>query len=451
MIKKLLIANRGEIALRIIRAAREMGIATVAVYSEIDADSLPVRMADEAVCVGPAPSIKSYLVQGNIIAAAENLGADAIHPGYGFLSENADFARACAENDIIFVGPSADAIERMGNKARARATAEEADVPVVPGSDGVVETVEEARAFAEKVGYPVLIKASAGGGGKGMRVAESADDLESQFTAARTEAAAAFGNDEVYLEKYLMRPRHIEIQILADTHGNVVHLFERDCSIQRRHQKLIEEAPSPALTPELRATMGEAAVKLARAVDYVGAGTVELLLDTDGSFYFMEMNTRVQVEHPVTEQITGIDIVKEQLRIASGETLSFTQDDVKMCAHSIEFRINAEDPLHDFRPNPGRIDTFMFPGGIGVRVDTHCYPGYSVPPTYDSMIAKLIVWGDTREEALARAARALDEMEIGPIPTTVAFHRAAIQIEAFQRGEVYTDFVDTHEINLEGA
>jgi len=449
MIEKLLIANRGEIAVRVIRAAREMGIKTVAVYSEIDADSMHVQLADEAICVGPAPSIKSYLVQPSIIMAALTTGAKAIHPGYGFLAENADFVRLCEENDITFVGPSADAIDRMGNKARARATAEAAGVPVVPGSDGVIETVDEARTFADKVGYPVLIKASAGGGGKGMRVAESADDLEKQFTAARTEAAAAFGNDEVYLEKYLARPRHIEFQILADTHGNTVYLYERDCSVQRRHQKLIEEAPSPALTPELRKEMGEAAIDLARAVDYVGAGTVEFLLDTDGKFYFMEMNTRVQVEHPITEQITGVDIIKEQLRVASGEPLSCAnQDEIQLNGHSFEFRINAEDPMHDFRPNPGRIEQLILPGGLGVRVDTHCYPGYLVPPTYDSMIAKLVTWADTREEALAKSAQALSEMVIEPIKTTIPFHRAAIMVDDFIKGDVYTDFIDTHEIEL---
>jgi acetyl-CoA carboxylase biotin carboxylase subunit len=450
MISKLLIANRGEIAVRIIRAAHELGIDTIAVYSEIDADSMHVRMATEAVCVGPAPSVKSYLMQPNIIMAALNNGADAIHPGYGFLAENADFVKRCEEEGIIFVGPSADAIDRMGNKAQARATAQEAGVPVVPGSDGIIETVQEARTFADAVGYPVLIKASAGGGGKGMRVAQSSDELEKQFTAARTEAAAAFGNDEVYLEKYLARPRHIEFQILADAHGNAVYLFERDCSVQRRHQKLIEEAPSPALTPELRKEMGEAAIALAKSVDYVGAGTVEFLLDTDGGFYFMEMNTRVQVEHPITEQITGIDIIKEQLRVASGQPLSCAnQDEIELRGHSFEFRINAEDPVHDFRPNPGRIETLTLPGGFGVRVDTHCFAGYLVPPTYDSMIAKLVVWGKNRQEALANSAQALEEMDISPIKTTIPFHRAAIKIDDFIAGDVYTDFIETHTTELE--
>jgi len=450
MIQKLLIANRGEIAVRVIRAAREMGIATVAVYSEIDADSMHVRLADEAVCVGPAPSVKSYLMQPNILMAAVSTGADAIHPGYGFLAENADFVRLCEKEGIVFVGPSADAIDRMGNKAQARATAEAAGVPVVPGSDGIIESVDQARVFADKVGYPVLIKASAGGGGKGMRVAQSEDELEKQFTAARTEAAAAFGNDEAYLEKYLARPRHIEFQVICDGQGSGVYLYERDCSVQRRHQKLIEEAPSPALTPAMRKEMGEAAVSLARAVDYRGAGTVEFLLDTDGKFYFMEMNTRVQVEHPVTEMITGIDIIKEQLRVASGEALSCAdQDKIELRGHSFEFRINAEDPYHDFRPNPGRIEQLILPGGFGVRVDTHCYQGYLVPPTYDSMIAKLVTWGPTREDALATGAQALSEMVIAPIKTTIPFHRAAIQIEDFKSGDVYTDFIDTHTIELE--
>jgi acetyl-CoA carboxylase biotin carboxylase subunit len=449
MIEKLLVANRGEIALRIIRAAREMGIKTVAVYSEIDADSLPVRLADEAVCIGPAPSVKSYLVQSNIIMAALSTGADAIHPGYGFLSENAEFVKRCEDEGIIFVGPSADAISRMGNKAAARATALAAGVPVVPGSDGVVDTVEQAAAFADEVGYPVLIKASAGGGGKGMRIAQDRDELEHQFRAAKTEAAAAFGNDEMYLEKYLTRPRHIEFQVLADSFGNAVYLFERDCSVQRRHQKLIEEAPSPALTPKLRKEMGEKAVALAKAVDYVGAATVEFLYDGAGHYYFMEMNTRVQVEHPITEQISGVDIIKEQLRIASGEALSMTQDDLSIRGHAIEFRINAEDPAHDFRPNPGRIEQLILPGGMGVRVDTHCYPGYLVPPTYDSMIAKLVVWGDDRAEALARAERALAEMVVAPIATTIPFHRAAIAVDDFIAGDVYTDFIDTHDIAIE--
>ncbi len=445
MFSKVLIANRGEIALRIIRACKEMGVATVAVYSEADRDCLHARMADEAVCIGPAPSTASYLNMPNIISAAMTTGAEAIHPGYGFLAENARFARAVADSNIVFIGPAPESIEKMGDKSVARETMMAAGVPCVPGSDGAVDTPEEALAFAEEVGFPVLIKASAGGGGKGMRVAEDASVLAKNFVAAKNEAAAAFGDDTVYIEKYLARPRHIEIQVLADTHGNAVHLFERDCSVQRRHQKLIEEAPSPALTPELRAEMGEAALLGVRAVDYVSAGTVEFLLDTDGSFYFMEMNTRVQVEHPVTEQITGVDIIKEQIRIAAGEPIRHAdQDRIELRGHAIEFRINAEDPEHGFRPHPGHVSVFNPAGGLGVRVDSHLYSGYDVPPYYDSLLGKLIVWGETRDEAVARARRALDEFIVVGIPTTVSFHQAVIETEAFRTGEVYTDFVDTH-------
>ncbi len=445
MFKKVLIANRGEIALRVIRSCKEMGIASVAVYSEADRDSLHARMADESVCIGPAQSSQSYLSMPNVISAALVTGAEAIHPGYGFLAENAAFARAVADSGLVFIGPSPTAIERMGDKAVARQTMMEAGVPCVPGSDGPVDTVEQAMEFARKVGFPVLIKASAGGGGKGMRVAESESALAHSFTAARTEAAAAFGNDTVYLEKYLARPRHIEFQVLADTHGNAVHLFERDCSVQRRHQKLIEEAPSPALTPDLRAAMGETALRAVHAVDYVNAGTVEFLLDADGSFYFMEMNTRVQVEHCVTEQITGVDIIKEQLRIASGETMRHTsQDQIVLRGHAIEFRINAEDPAHDFRPHPGVVQVFNAPGGFGVRVDSHLYSGYAVPPHYDSLLAKLIVWGETRDEALARGRRALGEFIVVGIPTTIPFHEAVLDVEAFCSGDVYTDFVERH-------
>lgn len=444
MIKKLLVANRGEVALRVMRAAREMGIATVAVYSEIDKNALHVQMADEAVCVGPAPSAQSYLVQSNILMAALKTGADAIHPGYGFLAENASFAQLCDDEGITFVGPSAEAIRRMGDKSQARETAQAAGVPIVPGSDGPLDSIVDAQRFAAEVGFPVLVKASAGGGGKGMRVAIDAEDLERQYVAAKTEAGAAFGNDTVYLEKYLTRPRHIEIQIVADSHGNTVYLAERDCSIQRRHQKLIEEAPSPVLTPEMRGQMGEAAVALARSVDYHGAGTIEFLLDTDMRFYFMEMNTRVQVEHPVTEQITGVDIIKEQIRVASGLKLTHTnQADIHVGAHAIEFRINAEDPAANFRPSPGKIEQFIVPGGFGVRVDTHAYAGYVVPPTYDSLIAKLIVWGATREEAIARGKRALREFNVQGIPTTIPFHLEVLENDAFARGEVYTDFIET--------
>jgi acetyl-CoA carboxylase, biotin carboxylase subunit len=451
MFKKILIANRAEIALRIIRACKEMGIATVAVYSEADRDCLHARMADEAVCIGPPSSMQSYLSMPNIISAALTTGAEAVHPGYGFLAENAAFARAVADSGLTFIGPSPEAIERMGDKAVARQTMMEAGVPCVPGSVGGVETAEEAMAFAEQAGFPVLIKASAGGGGKGMRVVSDASALAGQFVAARNEAAAAFGNDTVYIERYLQRPRHIEFQVLADTHGNAIHLFERDCSIQRRHQKLIEEAPSPALTPEIRHAMGEAALLAVRAVDYVNAGTVEFLLDTDGSFYFMEMNTRVQVEHPVTEEITGVDIVKEQIRIAAGEPMKHAdQDTVELRGHAIEFRINAEDPAHDFRPHPGTVTVYNPPGGLGVRVDSHLYSGYSVPPYYDSLLGKLIVWGETRAEAVARARRALDEFIIVGIPTTVPFHQAVVETETFSSGDVYTDFVDTHMAEISG-
>jgi len=445
---RILIANRGEVALRVIRAAREMGVETVAVYSDADRDSLPARMADHAVCVGPPPSAQSYLNMPNIISAALTTGAQAIHPGYGFLAENAAFARACADSGLVFIGPSPEAIERMGDKAEARATAAAAGVPTVPGSDGPVESVEEALHFAEQVGFPVLIKASAGGGGKGMRVAQDASELTANLTAAKTEAAAAFGNDTVYLEKYLARPRHVEIQVLADSHGNAVYLFERDCSIQRRHQKLVEEAPSPALTPDMRAEMGAAAIKLVRNVDYQNAGTVEFLLDTNGRFYFMEMNTRVQVEHPVSEQITGVDIIKEQIRIAAGLPMKHAnQEDIVLRGHAIEFRINAEDPAHNFRPSPGLIEVFSAPGGFGVRVDSHVFSGYTVPPTYDSLLAKLIVWGETRDEAIARAHRALDEFIVTGVATTIPFHLQVVDTPAFRRGEVYTDFVET-EMNL---
>lgn len=445
MFTKILIANRAEVALRIIRACKEMGIATVAVYSEADRDCLHARMADEAVCIGPPASTQSYLNMPNIISAALTTGAEAIHPGYGFLAENAKFARAVADSGLTFIGPAPEAIERMGDKAAARSTMMQAGVPCVPGSDGPVETVEEAMAFAESAGFPVLIKAAAGGGGKGMRVVNEPAQLAAQFAAARNEAAAAFANDTVYIERYLTRPRHIEIQVLADMHGNAVHLFERDCSIQRRHQKLIEEAPSPALTPELRAAMGDAALLAVRAVDYVNAGTVEFLLDVDGSFYFMEMNTRVQVEHPVTEEISGVDIVKEQIRIAAGEQMKHAdQRGVMLRGHAMEFRINAEDPAHDFRPSPGEITIYNPPGGPGVRVDSHLYSGYRVPPYYDSLLGKLIVWGETRAEALARARRALDEFIVVGIPTTIPFHQAVIETEAFASGDVYTDFVDTH-------
>ena len=443
MFSKILVANRGEVALRIMRAAREFGVKTVAVYSTADKDTLPVAYADEAVCIGPAPAGKSYLVMSNIIAAAVTTGCEAVHPGYGFLAENADFARACADNGLVFIGPAPECIERMGNKAAARETMTACGVPTVPGSDGVVERVEDARAFADEVGYPVLIKASAGGGGKGMREVHDPADLESAYTAAKAEAAAAFGNDDVYLEKLVLRPRHIEIQVLADDFGNHVALCERDCSIQRRHQKLLEEAPSPALDDELRAAMGEAAVKAVEAVDYRNAGTIEFLLDESGKFYFMEMNTRVQVEHPVTEQITGTDIIKEQLRIASGEPMSCAdRAPFSPNGHAIEFRINAEDPANGFRPCPGTITRFDVPGGPGIRVESYVSAGSVISPFYDSMVAKLIVWGQDRDEALARGRRALDEFKIEGIATTIPFHKRVLDAEIFQRGEARTDFLE---------
>jgi acetyl-CoA carboxylase biotin carboxylase subunit len=401
-------------------------------------------MADEAVCVGPAASSGSYLNVPNIISAALVTGANAVHPGYGFLAENAGFARACEDSGIKFIGPPPDAIDRMGDKAVAKQTMAAAGVPTVPGSDGAVTREADALRFAEEVGYPVLIKASAGGGGRGMRIATDRSSLVSSMHAAKAEAAVAFGDDTVYLEKYLTRPRHIEFQVLADSHGNAIHLFERDCSVQRRHQKLIEESPSPALTDEMRATMGEAALLAVRAVDYVNAGTVEFLLDEDGKFYFMEMNTRVQVEHPVTEAVTGVDIIKEQIRIAAGSPMRHpNQGDIVQRGHAIEFRINAEDPANGFRPHPGRVEVFNAPGGLGVRVDSHLYSGYTVPPNYDSLLAKLIVWGETRYEAINRARRALDEFIVVGIPTTIPFHQAVIENEYFQKGEVYTDFVET--------
>ncbi len=443
MFSKILVANRGEVALRIMRAARELGVKTVAVYSTADKDTLPVAYADEAVCIGPAPAGKSYLVMSNIIAAAVTTGCEAVHPGYGFLAENADFARACADNGLVFIGPAPECIERMGNKAAARETMTACGVPTVPGSDGVVERVEDARAFADEVGYPVLIKASAGGGGKGMREVHDPADLESAYTAAKAEAAAAFGNDDVYLEKLVLRPRHIEIQVLADDFGNHVALCERDCSIQRRHQKLLEEAPSPALDDDLRAAMGEAAVKAVEAVDYRNAGTIEFLLDESGEFYFMEMNTRVQVEHPVTEQITGTDIIKEQLRIASGEPMSCAdRAPFSPNGHAIEFRINAEDSANGFRPCPGTITRFDVPGGPGIRVESYVSAGSVISPFYDSMVAKLIVWGQDRDEALARGRRALDEFKIEGIATTIPFHKRVLDAEIFQRGEARTDFLE---------
>ena len=442
MFKRVLVANRGEIALRVVRALKELGVESVVAYSTVDKDTLAVREADRAVCIGPGPSAQSYLDIARIIGAATSTGCEAVHPGYGFLSESSEFARACQDNDLVFIGPSPEVIDRMGEKSNAKQTMIAAGVPCVPGSDGEVETVEEAAKFASEVGYPVLIKASAGGGGKGMREVHAAADLKSQYDNARAEARVAFGNDAVYLEKLISRPRHVEVQVLADEHGHVAALCERDCSVQRRHQKLIEEAPSPALDADLRTRMCKSACDAVRHVGYTNAGTIEFLLDEDGSYYFMEMNTRIQVEHGVTEQITLTDLVAEQLRIAAGEDMTVPDGGIlEPVGHCFEFRINAEDPEHGFRPNPGKITRLELPGGPGVRVDTHIYAGYTVPPTYDSLIAKLIVWGPTREAALARAARALDEFKVEGIATTIPFHRAAIRHPEFVAGEETTDFI----------
>jgi len=441
MFKKILIANRGEIALRIIRACRELEIETVAVFSEGDREALHVKAADEAVCIGPVASAKSYLNIPNIISAAELMGVDAIHPGYGFLSENARFAEICESCGITFIGPSPDAIENMGDKAKARKTMIEAGVPVVPGSKDIITDEETAAATAEAIGYPVLIKASAGGGGKGMRVAQNFKELGKAIQAAQNEAQAAFGNSEVYLEKYVEEPRHIEFQILGDKYGNVVHLGERDCSLQRRHQKLLEEAPSSALTPKLRAQMGAVAVKAAKSANYSNAGTIEFLLDRHGNFYFIEMNTRIQVEHPVTEMVTGLDLVKEQIRLAAGEPLGFTQEDIQIRGWAIECRINAENPDKNFMPSPGLIKIYHVPGGPGVRVDSAAYQGYTVSPYYDSMVGKLIVWGATRQEAIARMKRALEEFVIEGIYTTIPFHLKVLDNAFYRRGEVYTNFI----------
>ena len=441
-IGKVLIANRGEIALRILRSCREMGISTVAVYSTIDRNALHVQLADEAVCVGDSPSNKSYLNVPNILAAATSRGVDAIHPGYGFLAENDRFAEICNDHGIIFVGPSANAIRSMGDKATAKSTMIKVGVPTVPGTDGLLSSSEEAALLAKDIGYPVMIKATAGGGGRGMRLVNSPDTIDGLFKAAQGEAEAAFGNPGLYMEKFIDRPRHVEVQILADSHGNVVHLGERDCSIQRRHQKLLEESPSPALDETLRLRMGEAAVAAAKSINYEGAGTVEFLLDREGNFYFMEMNTRIQVEHPVTEMVTGVDLISEQLRIAGGEPISFSQEDIQLRGHAIECRINAEDSTHNFRPSPGRITGWLPPGGPGVRVDSHVYTGYEIPPFYDSLIGKLIVWGHDRESALRRMKRALNECAITGITTTIDFHLKLLDRDEFISGDVHTKYVE---------
>ena len=442
MFTKVLVANRGEIALRVIRACRELGVHTVAVYSEADRESLHVRFADDDVCIGPPPGRQSYLNIPRIIAAAEITGADAIHPGYGFLAENAEFAQICRASNIAFIGPTAEQIQAMGDKASARRLAREAGVPTVPGSEGILENVEAACEAAKAIGFPVIIKATAGGGGKGMRIAPDEDSFSQLFSLAQNEALAAFGNGEVYLEKYLDRPRHVEIQVMGDLHGRVVHLGERDCSVQRRHQKLVEESPSPGLSAELRAQMGAASVTLASAIGYQGAGTIEFLLDASGSFYFMEMNTRIQVEHPVTEMVTGFDLVKEQIRVAAGEPLSFPAELNGLRGHAIECRVNAEDPSRNFQPSPGHITAYHPPGGPGVRVDTHVYAGYTVPPYYDSLLAKVIVHGRDRPEALARMGQALESFILEGVTTTIPFLTRLIRHPDFVAGQVDTRFLE---------
>lgn len=441
MFSSILIANRGEIALRIIRACKEMGIKSVAVYSQADEKSLHVRMADQAVCIGKPMASASYLHIPSIISAAEITDVEAIHPGYGFLAENAHFAEICESCQIKFVGPTPENMRLMGDKMAAKDTMKKAGIPVIPGSEGLIKSKEEALKEAKRIGYPVIIKASAGGGGKGMRVCHNDVRLVSAFLTAQSEAEAAFGNSAVYMEKYIENPRHVEFQIFADEKGHVVHLGERDCSIQRRHQKLIEESPSPCLTEKLRKKMGDAAVAGAKSVDYRGAGTIEFLVDGT-NFYFMEMNTRIQVEHPVTEMVTGFDLIKEQIRVAAGLPLSFKQEDVKMHGHAIECRINAEDPEHDFRPCPGKIDALYVPGGLGVRIDTHVYAGYEVPPFYDSMIAKVITFGKTRKDAISTMSRALDEFLIEPIKTTAEFQKRILSDSEFQKGNFNTHFIE---------
>ncbi|MEH7237017.1 acetyl-CoA carboxylase biotin carboxylase subunit [Bacillus sp. JJ1562] len=447
MLKKILIANRGEIAVRIIRACKELGIETVAVFSEADRESLHVQLADEAYCIGPKSSKDSYLNFTNIISVAKLTESEGIHPGYGFLAENADFAELCREVNLTFIGPSPEAINKMGTKDVARETMREAGVPIVPGSQGIIKDAEEAIALANDMGYPVIIKATAGGGGKGIRVAKDEEELVKGINITQQEAATAFGNPGVYIEKYIQDFRHVEIQVLADNHGNVIHLGERDCSIQRRLQKLVEETPSPALNETTRQKMGDAAVKAAQAVNYSGAGTIEFIYDhINDKFYFMEMNTRIQVEHPVTEMVTGVDLIKEQIRVASGQELSLTQSDVTFNGWAIECRINAENPEKNFMPSPGKIEMYLPPGGFGVRVDSAVYPGYSIPPYYDSMIAKLITYGATREEAIARMKRALSEFVIEGVHTTIPFHLRLMNHEKFVGGEFNTKFLELYEV-----
>ena len=442
MVEKVLIANRGEIALRIVRSCRELGIATVAVFSTIDKKALHVQLADEAVCVGDSLSNKSYLNIPNILAAATSRGVDAIHPGYGFLAENDKFAEMCNDHGIVFIGPSPKAIRSMGDKSTAKETMDRVGVPTVPGSKGLLSNVDEAYNLAEEIGYPVIIKATAGGGGRGMRLVENKGNLEKMFKAAQGEAEAAFGNDGLYMEKFIKKPRHVEIQILADRSGNVVHLGERDCSVQRRHQKLLEESPSPAINSDLRKKMGNAAIAAAKSIGYEGAGTVEFLVDDNNNFYFMEMNTRIQVEHPVTEMVTGVDLIAEQIKIAGGENLEFNQDDIQLNGHAIECRINAEDPSHNFRPSHGKITGWLPPGGPGVRVDSHVYTGYEIPPFYDSLIGKLIVWGKDRNTAIKRMNRALNECAVTGIPTTINFHLTLLNKTKFREGRIHTKYVE---------
>ncbi|MET0945385.1 MAG: acetyl-CoA carboxylase biotin carboxylase subunit [Flavobacterium sp.] len=445
MFKKILIANRGEIALRVIRTCKEMGIKTVAVYSTADAESLHVKFADEAVCIGPPPSNLSYLKMSNIIAAAEITNADAIHPGYGFLSENAKFSKICQEHGIKFIGAAPEMIDRMGDKASAKATMKAAGVPCVPGSDGLLESFEQTQKLAKEFGYPVMLKATAGGGGKGLRAVWKEEELLKAWESARQEAAAAFGNDGMYMEKLIEEPRHIEIQVVGDSYGKACHLSERDCSVQRRHQKLTEETPSPFMTDELRTAMGEAAVKAAEFIKYEGAGTVEFLVDKHRNFYFMEMNTRIQVEHPITEQVIDYDLIREQIMVAAGIPISGKNYLPQL--HAIECRINAEDPYNDFRPSPGKITTLHMPGGHGVRLDTHVYSGYSIPPNYDSMIAKLITTAQSREEAISKMRRALDEFVIEGVKTTIPFHRQLMDDPRYIAGDYTTAFMDTFKMN----
>lgn len=447
MFKKILIANRGEIALRVIRTCREMGVKSVAVYSTADKESLHVKFADEAVCIGPAPSSESYLKMANIIAAAEITNSDAIHPGYGFLAENAKFSKICEEHDIKFIGATAEMINLMGDKASARETMKNAGVPIIPGSDGILETFEEAEKLAEEMGYPVMAKATAGGGGKGMRAVWKKEDFRELWDAAKQEAKASFGNDDMYLEKLIEEPRHIEIQIVGDSTGKACHLSERDCSVQRRHQKLTEETPSPFMTKPLRKKMGDAAVLAAESINYEGAGTVEFLVDKHRNFYFMEMNTRIQVEHPITEQVIDFDLIREQILVAAGVPISGKNYIPKM--HSIECRINAEDPFNDFRPCPGKITTFHAPGGHGIRIDTHVYDGYMIPPYYDSMIAKLITTAQTREEAINKMKRALEEFIIEGVKTTIPFHQQLMRHPDYLAGNYTTKFMETFEIESE--